>query len=204
MTPRLLSVLAVASLVAVVAAGYSVSQERGFETMAAGSKVFPELLDRLNEVTELKVVHNTRQMTLVRKDKHWSMVESDGYIAEFKSIQKILISLAELVYVEAKTKRPDLLKKLDLRDPAAKESRGRHVTVLGANKKLLADVILGKPRYNMPGSTRDGIYFRFPGKDQAWLAIGQLEASKLPSDWLKSQILNVAGETIKQAIYNHK
>jgi hypothetical protein len=203
MTPRLLSVLTVASIVAVAAAGYSVSQERGFETVTVGSKVFPGLRDKLNEVTELKLLHNARQMTLIRKDKYWSMVESDGYIAEFKNIQKVLFSLADLVYVEAKTKKPDLLKKLDLRDPKVKESRGRHVTVFGANKKPLVDVILGKTRYNMPGSTRDGIYFRFPGKDQAWLAIGQLEASKSPSDWLKTRILSVAGETIEQAIFTH-
>ena len=186
MTPRLLSVLAATTLVAAAAAGYSVSQERGFETVAVGSTVFPGFRERLNEVKQLKMVHNARQMTLVRKGNQWSMVESDGYKAEFKNIQKILIGLADLVYVEAKTKNPDLLKKLDLRDPSAKESRGRHVTVLGANNKPLVDVILGKTRYNMPGSTRDGIYFRFPGKDQAWLAIGQLEASKSPSDWVKN------------------
>jgi hypothetical protein len=203
MTPRLLSILAVASLVAVAAAGYSVNQERGFATVSLGSTVFPGLRDKLNEVTELKVVHNLRQMTLVRKDKNWSMVESDGYTAEFKNIQKVLIGLADLVYVEAKTKKPSLLKKLDLRDPKIKDSRGRHVTVLGANKEPLVDVILGKTRYNMPGSTRDGIYFRFPGKDQAWLAIGQLEVSKSPADWLKTKILSVAGETIRQAIFTH-
>jgi hypothetical protein len=203
MTPRFLSVLAVASFVAVAAAGYSVSQEHRFETVAVGSTVFPGFREKLNEVTELKIVHNARKMTLIRKDRKWSMLESDGYLAEFKSIQKVLIGLADLVYVEAKTKNPNLLKKLDLRDPAEKESRGRHVIVLGANKKPLVDVILGKTRYNMPGSTRDGIYFRFPGNDQSWLAIGQLEASKSPSDWLKPQILNVVGETVRQAVFTH-
>ena len=203
MTPRLLSVLAAASLVAVAAAGYAVSQERGFQTVTVGSPVFAGFREKLNDVTALKMVHNTRQMTFIRKDNSWSMKESDGYPAEFKSIQKVLIGLADLVYVEAKTKNPELFKKLDLRDPSIKESRGRHITVLGADNTPLIDVILGKTRYNMPGSTRDGIYFRFPGQDQSWLAIGQLEASKSPADWLKTRILSVAGNTIKQAVFTH-
>ena len=203
MTPRLLSVLAVASLVAAAAAGYAVSQERSFQTVTVGSPVFAGFRETLNDATSIEMVHNAGQMRLVRKDGNWTMNESDGYPAEFKNIQKVLIGLSELVYVEAKTKNPELFEKLDLRDPSIKESRGRHITVLGVDDKPLIDVILGKTRYNMPGSTRDGIYFRFPDQDQSWLAIGQLEASKSPADWLKTSIISVAGNTIKQATFMH-
>ena len=203
MTPRFLSTLAAASLIAVAAAGYVVSQESGFQTATVNSKVFPDLRDKLNDVTQLKMVNANRQMTLLRKDNTWSMVESDGYPAEVKNIQKVLIGLSDLVYAEAKTKKPELYEKLDLREPTIKQSRGRWVSVLGADGELLVDVILGKTRYNMPGTTRDGIYFRFPGADQAWLAIGQLEASKLPSDWLKTRIVNIAEKKIKIATFRH-
>ena len=147
MTPRLLSVLAVASLVAAAAAGYAVSQERSFQTVTVGSPVFAGFRETLNDATSIEMVHNAGQMSLVRKDGNWTMNESDGYPAEFKNIQKVLIGLSELVYVEAKTKNPELFEKLDLRDPSIKESRGRHITVLGVDDKPLIDVILGKTMF---------------------------------------------------------
>ncbi len=203
MSPRLLSVLAVASVVAIAAAAYAVSTERGFETLSANTKVFPELRDQLNDITQLSIVTNERQITLVRDTDGWSVKESDGYEAEVKSIEKALIGLADLVYMEAKTKKPELYAKLDLRDPSDKESRSRHIQVTGTYGKTLADVILGKTRYNMPGTTRDGIYLRFPDETQSWLAIGQLEASKSPSDWLKTPITNIDGNRIKSATFKH-
>lgn len=203
MSPRLLSVLAAASLIAVAAAGYAISTERGYETVSANSKVFPELHEKLNEVTQLKIVTDQREMTLVRDSAGWTMKESDGYAAEVKSVQKTLIGLADLVYMEAKTRKPELYSRLDLRETSIAESRARHVSVLGADGSVIADVILGKTRYNMPGTTRDGIYFRFPNDEQAWLAIGQLEASKSPADWLKTQITNIDGNSIKRARFTH-
>lgn len=203
MSPRLLTLLAAASVLAVGAAAYAVNHEQTFETVAENSKVFPEFREKLNDVTQLKIVTNERQMTLVRKDKDWSMKESDGYPAEIKSIQKVLIGLADLVYAEAKTRKPDLYAKLDLREPSVKEARGRHIRVSGADGEPMVDVILGKTRYNMPGTTRDGIYLRFPDKEQTWLAIGQLEASKSPGDWLKTRIVNVDSNQIKRALFRH-
>ncbi len=203
MTPRLLSALAAASVVAAIAAGYAVSLERGFETASVNTQVFPELRAQLNDVTQLKLVTHQRQMTLIRKDSGWQMLESDGYPGQVKNIQKVLIGLADLVYAEPKTQKPELYAKLDLRDPAIEGARSRHVSVLGADGKLLADVILGKTRYNMPGTTRDGIYLRFPDQSQSWLAIGQLEASRLPGDWLQSDIVDIEGKSIQQASFRH-
>jgi len=203
MSPRLLSILAAASLIAVAAAAYAVSTERGYETVSANTKVFPDLREKLNDVTQLKIITAQREMTLVRDDAGWTMKESDGYAAEVKSIQKALIGLGDLLYMEAKTRKPDLYARLDLRDVSMDGARARHVSALGADGAVLVDIILGKTRYNMPGTTRDGIYFRFPGDEQAWLAIGQLEASKSPADWLKTQITNVDGNSIKSARFTH-
>ncbi|NQV99441.1 MAG: DUF4340 domain-containing protein [Rhodospirillales bacterium] len=203
MTPRLLSILAVATVVAVGAAGYAVMQDQGFETVAENTAVFPQLREKLNDVAQVKIVTDTRQMTLVRKDNDWSMVESDGYPAEVKNIQKVLIGLADLVYAEAKTRKPELYAKLDLREPSVKEARGRHVSVFAADGSKLADVILGKTRYNMPGTTRDGIYLRFPEDPQAWLAVGQLEASRAPGDWLQTKIVSIEPKTVQRATFRH-
>lgn len=203
MSPRLISILAAATVVAVAAAGYAVSQEQTFETVAENTRVFPDLRDKLNDVSELKMVTSAREMTFVREDGRWIMQESDGYEADIKSIQKVLIGLGDLQYAEAKTRKPELYAKLDLRETSIKGSRARHVTVKDGDGDVLVDVVLGKTRYNMPGTTRDGIYIRFPDDDQTWLSVGQLEASKLPGDWLLTPIVDVAGKTIKKAVFTH-
>lgn len=203
MTPKNLSALAAASLIAVAAAGYSVSTEKALETVTENAPVFPGLGNKLKDVSELKLETNTRVITAQRKAGSWTILESGNYPANEKTIEKALAGLAALTYLEAKTRRPALYEKLEVRAPNEEASRGRRLSLSTSTGQKLADVILGRARYDMPGSALDGIYLRFPEKQQSWLALGQTEASRTPADWLQTAIIDIETKRIRQARYSH-
>src|SRR5262249_61516565 len=60
----------------------------------------------------------------------------------------------------------------------------------------LAELIIGKRRYDRLGAGNDGIYVRKPGDTQAWLARGSLEFSDQLSSWLDRRIVDLPEKRI--------
>ncbi len=203
MTPRTLTLLAMATALSVAAAGYAVSREAGFMTASRGEVIFPDLGKRIDEVSKIEIRTVDRTMTMKQGKGGWIMVESGGYALQSKIVKGAILGVASLTYVEAKTRQADKYQKLELRDPETAESHGRGVRIYTKNGDRLADTILGKVRYDMPGTTRDGVYIRQPGNPQTWLALGQVDISRLPSDWLKQEIVNINSDRVKSAETRH-
>ena len=104
-------------------------------------------------------------------------------------MRRLLLGLADLSLVEPKTRRPELLSRLDLDDPG----NGKSTLVRLRNRTggTVAELIVGKTRRGRLGGGNDGVYVRKPGDKQAWLAAGSLE---LPADlvgWLDRRIIDV-------------
>ena len=70
------------------------------------------------------------------------------------------------------------------------------VTVKDKAGAPLAELIVGKRRYDRLGAGNDGIYVRKPGDAQAWLARGSLEFSDQVSSWLDRRILDIPEKRI--------
>ena len=107
-------------------------------------------------------------------------------------------SLATLRFHEPKTERPEKYAKLNLLDFDAPGSGSTRVTVQDSAGAMLAELLLGNSKFNLPGTKTGGIYLRLPGEQRAWLAAGGLNLSGLPGDWLEPTVLHVAGARIKR------
>ena len=204
MTPRTFSVLAVATAVAVGAAAFSLVKQDRFASADPGGRFLPGLVDRINDVRRLEVVTGEGPMTFERRaDDRWALLESDGYPARAERIQKAVLGLAELRTFEAKTAKEKWHAKLDLRPPEVEGARGKRVRALDNEGAVLADLIVGRTRYNMPSSTRDGVYVRHSDEPQTWLALGELDVGAKPGDWLEHRVTDIAEESIKLARFVH-
>jgi len=203
MTPRTFGIVATLTVISIVAATVAVSREKGFTTENKGDIVFPELEKKINDVAKVEIRLNERTMTMELKDNIWRMLESGGYAIQPKVIKHAILGFSGLRFVEAKTRQKDLYLKLDLRSPDEEGSKGREVRVYGKDGSKLVDVVLGRTRYNMPGTTRDGVYFRKANDPQTWLGIGQLDINREPSDWLKTEIINIDARRMKSARITH-
>ena len=192
MTPRTFIGLAAVTAAVTVAAAFSVMNRYG-DTRAgrAEQPLLPNLVATVNDVRELNVVHAGRTITLKRGEPGWVMTEKNGYPADEKKIRDAVVNLSQLRLVEGKTRRADRFPRLEVEDVAAAESKSRLFRLKNAAGDNLAEVIVGKKRYNLGGDVDQGVYVRLPGEEQAWLARGALDIGKDEKDWLDTAVVDI-------------
>ena len=204
MNVRVLSTLAVLAIVFSMAAGWAVHHEvKDWRTPAHGKLVFPGLAERLNDADRLVVRHGNGKLTIERRDRGWILLESDGYHVQGKLVQRALVALSELRWLEPKTTLPDRYAKLELQDPDKKGAKSRQIEVFDRKGEKLAAVIVGKENLHLHAISEGGTYIRKPGERQAWLASGQLLIGGAPKDWLITGIVDIPRARIARAVIRH-
>jgi hypothetical protein len=166
----------------------------------SGVTVLPELTRRAKDVARLTLVHGESKTTLQRKGDQWLVEEKSGYPADPTKVHQVLLGLAELRYVEAKTRKPDLYPRLEVEDAGKKDAKSTLVTASTEKGDLVGEIIVGKHRVDELGGGVDGIYVRKPGDPQSWLARGTLD---LPGDtlgWLDRKLLDLPGDKVKELV----
>lgn len=204
MSPRTFTVVAAATIIAVLAAVVALVQTRGGpEVAGAGDRVFPELLDRVNDVSALVIDHAKGRITLERGQEGWTVKESDGYPGRKVKIQRALLGLAEMHFLEPKTRLKEKYAKLNLRDQTEKGSRSKRVKLFDGEGKIVADILVGKERANLGGDKSVSLYVRRPGDVQSWLAAGTADITAIKRDWLERKIVNLEAKRIRSIVIHH-
>ena len=204
MSPKSFIALSVATAVGVAAAAFAVTRDRGFVPVAgAGEIVFPGLIDRVNDVASMVVELPGGRLTVERGKNGWMVKENDDYPARTVKVRQVILALADLKLVEPKTRNKDKFAKLELQDPEVKGASSKRVKLFDGAGKPMADVILGRRRQTLPGTTMGGVYLRRPGDDQTWLAAGGPEVADERRDWLERKIVDVDGGRVRKVIIRH-
>ena len=154
----------------------------------------PELAARLGDLAWMRLAQGTRKTDFTAIGGRWVLIEKGNYPAAAGKVRRLLLGLADLTLVEAKTRRPELLSRLDLDDP----SNGRSTLIRLQNRTggMVAELIVGKTRRDRLGGGNDGVYVRKPGDDQAWLARGSLDLPAELNGWLDRRIVDVPASRI--------
>jgi hypothetical protein len=137
--------------------------------------LFPGLLDRLNDVREVRVTNPDGKLTVTATDSGWSLAEKAGYPVDPAQVRNLALALANLQLVEPKTADPQRLRRLQLDEPGGEGTVSRRVELVDSSGAPLAAAIVGKPSPSLYGGGRGGVYVRRVGDNQAWLAAGELE-----------------------------
>lgn len=203
MTARGFWILFVVTFLAVAAAGHAVWQRHaGTIGSVSAEPVFPSLSDRVNEVAAIQLEGRQDSVTLLKAGDGWVVENAHNYPARGEAVRALLLALADLKIVEAKTERPEMFARLEVEPLDAQDARSRRVTVMDGAGKVLAELIVGKKRYGQGGQS-DAHYVRRPNGGQAFLAESRLDPRVEPIDWLDRRIADVARERVKQVIIDH-
>jgi hypothetical protein len=195
MQKRGLILLAAATLALVVLAIVAIATgDRGVSRAAPGERAFPALAAKLGDVGSVGIKRNALSLTFVRDGDNWLVAEKGNYPAAAGKVRQIVLALADAVLVEPKTQKADFYSRLDVEDPGSGKST--LVTLKDKSGAALAEMIIGKRRYDRLGTGTDGIYVRKLGDTQAWLARGSLEFSDQLSSWLDRRILDIPEKAI--------
>ena len=166
----------------------------------AGTPVLPEVGKRIAQIGRLTLVHGESKTTLNRQGDNWVIEERDNYPADTDKVRQTILGLAELTYVEPKTKKADLYPRLEIDDAGKKGGKSTLITVTDEKGSLLGELITGKRRVDQLGGGNDGIYVRKPGDAQSWLARGTLELAGDTPPWLAKKLLDIPAAQIKEIV----
>lgn len=191
----LLAAMAVAVVLAVVSSLGGPSTARN---PLVGTLVLPEIGPQLQAVDRVTMVHGIRKVTLKRAADGWQVEEKDGWPADPQRVRRLLLGLAELRYVEPKTRESRLYPRLDVEDAGKPDSKSSLVTVADDKGKLLGDVIVGKSKYDELGGGNAGLYLRKPGDVQSWLVRGSLDVTGDTTAWLDKTLFDVPAASVKE------
>lgn len=204
MNPKTFSILAAVTVIAVIAAFVSSGRDQGTGPVAGiGQPVFPGLIEKVNTVAKAVIEHPKGRITLEKGGAGWTLKESENYAARTVKIQRSILGLAELRQLEPKTRLKEKYAKLELQDGNAKDAKSRRVKLFDAKDALMADVLVGKKRDNLPGESSTGVYVRRPGDAQSWLAQGDPGITVLRRDWLERKIVDINSNRIERIVIRH-
>jgi hypothetical protein len=164
-----------------------------------GEKLVPALASGTADVGALVVTHGGKTLTIQSNaDGQWTLKESDGYPADPDKVRALLVKLAQAELVEAKTRMPDLHALLELEDPAGKDAKSRSLKMLDGRGRVIADLVIGKRRWEAFGSGKSGTYVRKRDDAQTWLANAEINLQADTRYWIEPTIFNTQSDKIQR------
>ncbi len=165
--------------------------------------VFPGLLSKVNDATEIKGTSNGESFTLRLVDSAWVMPEKSSYPAHADKVHQLVVGAADLKRLEPKTSNPELYAKLGLDDPTSAESESVQFTFQDASGNTMAAFVLGQDRPARGNPSLTEYYVRLPDDPQTWLVEGKLPRGKRALDWLDKSILSLDRGRIREVRVTH-
>jgi hypothetical protein len=190
-------------LTLVVAAAAVIVRKDTNDVAGAGERLFPSLLDDINDVTTVVGVGAGETFTLAREGDRWVVSEKHGFPADQDKARQLILGMARLVRIEPKTSNPDLYEKIGLDDIHAEDGNAVQYSFKNAAGDTLAEVIIGNSRLGRADPQTDEYFVREPAMAQTWLVQGKLADAVGVIDWLDSRVLSIERDRIHQVTARH-
>ncbi len=204
MRPNTLSILAILTAVAAIAAAWAVHLDwSNWRKPEFGALVFPQLAKHLPSIEKVVVDHAGRPLTMVKSSDGWILQQSDGYPVRTETVQKTLLALSELRLLAPKTRLAKRYTKLHVEDPVDAKAKSHRIRLIDGSGAVHADLVVGKQNQYLEVISEGGVYIRKTGSDQSWLASGSLTVGGEPKSWLRDRIMDIPTARIRQATIRH-
>ena len=172
-----------------------------------GDKVLPGFVDRINDVSSIRVLSPSGTSGVARVDGVWRVPGKYGYRADFAKVSDALRKLIDLKIAQVMRVTPTQVADLHLLAPGAGSNTEQHATLVelkASSGSTLAALRLGKP-HNRPspagtppeiGSYPDGKYVALDDT-KVYLVTELLDdLASADRDWLDQEFLNVPATDI--------
>ncbi len=198
MTRRGFLTLLVLTLISAALAGWALAtRERPVASLQLDEPFLPQLAERLGEVAELVVRKGGTTITARRTEDGWVVVEAGDFPADPERIREIVLGLAAMRLVEAKTADPERFARLGL-DPEASPEDARIVELRDAGGNVIARAILGKRKWSLYGPGKSGMYVRRPDENRTWLADRAVDLPDEPLNLVDRNLAFVPRDDIRE------
>lgn len=194
MSARTIRFLAVA-VVVLFAAVWLLNRERTGDT-TTDALLFPDLKERLDEVTAVRISDTDSELRVVREGDRWVVPGKDGYPADTAVLRDLLLGIAEARKIEQKTSDSELYDRLGVQDPEEEGASGVLVQSEGLDDADFA-LVLGDP------VQRDYRYVRVPDESTSWLIDRNPDVPDEAAGWLYSEVADIASSRVQSVTILH-
>jgi hypothetical protein len=202
MKNKKLLLLAIITITVILAAGIT-STLRAPQITRSKDALFPELANRMNDVTYVDIKGKQESIQLRRIDNTWVIANADNYPALFGKVKSTVVNLSELRIIAEKTDNPELYSKLGVEDPETNKSKSLLLTLKDRSNQEIASIIVGVPRYSKSARSSQGLYVRKPDQAQTLLVEGVLNISIDITDWFDKYILDIPVNRVREISIRH-
>lgn len=198
MSPRALSWLAGITLIAVIAAAAAVMQRQSANQIDFEPQLlFPELKERVGAIAKISLRQGDNEIVVAQTaDGGWVMPDRGGWPANFETIRKAVLGMANLKAVERRTARAENHATLQLAPPEAPTGAGMQLALYDSDDAQIAAVIIGKVKSPGSGTQPGTAYGRRLGEDQVYLIAGEIAPSLDVGTWLDRALFDIRPERI--------
>ena len=198
MNKKNIVVLAVITLLIVIITVLLVQRrEAATNDDALGAIFFHSLEQKLNDIATVEIVQGKERVTLQRDGDIWRIKEKGGYAADFEKLKPLVLSIANLRSMEAKTTKVDQYDKLGVTDPEAADAEHPGVILKDAKGTTLAALVIGDARDSDDGTMKQ-LFVRRLSDSQAWLVEGKVDVLTDATAWLqKERVIDIFRSRMK-------
>ena len=194
---NLLVLFSLTIVVIVIAALFT--QSRAPQTTIKKETLFPELAEKINDVTHIEIKSSEDLGVVLQKMEggQWALQSADNYPAQFDKIKDVVVSLSQLKILATKTDNPKLYPELGVEGPDSKNTSSLLLTLSDQSGATLVSLIVGKPRKGSAESIRPGLYVRKASAKNALLVEGYLQLKSNNNDWYERNVIHIPASRIQ-------
>ena len=194
-----LLVLAAITIVVIIIAAL-MNQSRAPQTTIEKETLFPELANKVNDVTRIELKSSEAPDVILQKmqDGQWTLQSADNYPAQFDKVKDVVVSLSQLKILATKTDNPGLYPELGVEGPEGKNTSSLLLTLSDQSGTTLASLIIGKPRKNNTGNNRSNLYVRKADTKNALLVEGYLQLKSNNKAWYERNVIHIPASRIQK------
>ncbi|MEQ1868169.1 MAG: DUF4340 domain-containing protein [Micropepsaceae bacterium] len=147
-------------------------------------RMFANLEKQAEDVAAIQIETKAASFNIVRDAQgFWTLPDKAKYPADFNTVRKTILGLAQLDLVAEKTSRADWQEKLGLSLPKT-GGAGTLVTLKDGKGEVLATLVAGASAEGESAGGRQAIYVRRPNEPQTYVARGMFSATTDQAQWL--------------------
>lgn len=192
-------------LITLILIGFSVysasKKTAGKYTAEIESKQFTNFLDKVNDITSVKMASKGQIFHAKKSGENWFLPDYNNYPVKFEKVRDIVVNAANLEVLDKKTNDPKRHKDLGLDDPMQKDSKAIRIIFEDQSMNVLDDFVVGNGRKNGGKS----FYARKQNSDQTFLVKGEgwMKLTLNPNYWLQSEIFQLDEDEYKEVLFDY-
>ena len=192
--------IAIAAIL-VITAAWKVSQERAPTTEIAAGRLYPKLIDQLNDIQRVSIHSLSKNMELAKSEDGWVVANRDNYPANFSAIKRLLLNLSEVVVIEQKTSKAENYPRIGVQEIDDEDSDSVLLRIEHRDGTELVALIIGNER-NGKSLDLPNYYVRKSNAASALLVEGELNVSANQRHWMDTHLVNIDTTRVRTVTIN--